>query len=107
MPRSFSVTLKRIRRLAAQRCARFTLKAQQELALLGWGFDTEDACQVIAALTARDFAGRLVSSITGEWMYVFKPPISGVVLYIKLVLRSDCLIVSFHEDTGGEHEQDF
>ena len=106
MPCSFSITLKRIRRLAAQRCVRFTLKAQQELTLLGWGFDTEDACQVIAGLSARDFSDRLVSSITGEWMYVFKPPVSGVILYIKLVLRSDCVIVSFHEDTGDEHEQD-
>ncbi len=106
MPRSSSITLKRIRRLAAQRCVRLTLKAQQELTVLGWGFDTEDACQVIAGLTARDFAGRLVSSITGEWMYVFRPPAYGVILYIKLVLRGDCLIVSFHEDSGDEHEQD-
>jgi len=80
------------------------LKAQQELALLGWGFDTEDACQTIASLTTRDFAGRLVSTITAEWMYVFKPSVSGLVLYIKLVLRSDCLVVSFHEDAGDEHE---
>jgi hypothetical protein len=41
MPRRFPVTLKRIRRLAAQRNVRFTLKAQQELAGLGWGFDEE------------------------------------------------------------------
>jgi hypothetical protein len=107
MPRRFPVTLKRIRLLAAQRNVRFTLKAQQELAGLGWGFDAEDACQMLTSLTSRDFAGRLVSKITGEWMYVFKPSVSGVVLYVKLVLRNSCLVVSFHEDTGEEHEEDF
>lgn len=106
MPRWFPVALKRIRKFAAQRNVRFTLKAQQELAVFGWGFDAEDASHMLASLTSRDFAGRLVSKITGEWMYVFKPSVSGVVLYIKLVLRNDCLIVSFHEDTGEEHEED-
>ncbi len=74
--------------------------------MLGWGFDAEDACQMLASLTSRNFAGRLVSKITGEWMYVFKPSVSGAVLYIKLVLRNDCLVVSFHEDTGEEYEED-
>ena len=106
MPR-FPTTLKRIRLLAAQRNVRFTLKAQQELAGLGWGFDAEDACHMLASLTSRDYAGRLVSEITGEWMYVFKPRVSGAVLYIKLVLRYDCLVVSFQEDTGEEYEKDF
>lgn len=106
MPRWFPVTLRRIRLLAAQRNVRFTLKAQLELAMLGWGFDAEDACQMLASLTSRNFAGRLVSKITGEWMYVFKPSVSGAVLYIKLVLRNDCLVVSFHEDTGEEYEED-
>jgi hypothetical protein len=42
MPRWFPVALKRIRKLAAQRNVRFTLKAQQELAVFGWGFDAEE-----------------------------------------------------------------
>jgi hypothetical protein len=42
MPRRFPTTLKRIRQLAAQRNVRFTLKAQQELTMLGWGFVGED-----------------------------------------------------------------
>lgn len=107
MPRWFPVALKRIRLLAAQRNVRFTLKAQQELAGLGWGFDAEDACQMLASLTSRDCAGRLVSKITGEWLYVFKPSVSGVVLYVKLVLRNNCIVVSFHEDASEEHEEDF
>ncbi len=39
-------------------------------------------------------------------MYLFKPQLVGVVLYLKLILRSDCLVVSFHEDEGAGHEED-
>lgn len=39
-------------------------------------------------------------------MYLFKPQLAGTVLYVKLVLRNDCVVVSFHEDEGGEHEED-
>jgi hypothetical protein len=37
-------------------------------------------------------------------MYVFKPSLAGMVLYVKLILRSDCIVVSFHEDEGGGHD---
>jgi hypothetical protein len=37
-------------------------------------------------------------------MYVFKPVIGGDVVYVKLILRNDCIIVSFHEDDGGLDE---
>ena len=43
-----------------------------------------------------------MSSTTGEWMYVFKPVVEGSVLYIKLILRNECVVVSFHEDDQGE-----
>jgi len=39
-------------------------------------------------------------------MYLFKPELAGTVLYVKLILRSDCVVVSFHEDEGGSHEKD-
>jgi hypothetical protein len=52
-----------------------------------------------------DFAGRLVSEGTGEWMYVFKPLVAGTPVYLKLVLREGCLIVSFHEDEGDPDEE--
>lgn len=31
---------------------------------------------------------------------------AGTLVYVKLILRSDCLVVSFHEDEGGDHEDD-
>ena len=38
------------------------------------------------------------SAISGEWMYVFKPTVTGTRLYVKLILRGDCIIISFHEE---------
>lgn len=100
MPRWLPRVLTRIRGLAAARQVLFTLKARRELAALELGLDEEDACDLLAELTAEDSAGRLASAATGEWMYVFKPALAGVVLYVKLILRKDCIVVSFHEDEG-------
>jgi hypothetical protein len=100
MPRWLPKALGRIRTLAAQREVLFTLKALRELASLDIGLDEEGACDVLANLTAEDSAGRVESAATGEWMYLFKPHLSGMVLYIKVLLRSDCVVVSFHEDEG-------
>jgi hypothetical protein len=97
--------LQRIQELVAERKVVFTLKARRELAALEFGLDHEDACDLLASLTAEDSAGRLVSPATGEWLYVFKPELAGVVLYVKLILRLDCIVVSFHEDVG-RHEED-
>ena len=61
---------------------------------------------MLAGLRAADSVGRLLSERTGEWMYIFKPAVGGEVLYVKLILRSDCVVVSFHEDEGDGHEED-
>lgn len=96
--------LGQIHELAARRHIRFTLKAARELAEIGIGLDQEDAAEVIEHLTSADFAARLVSEYTGEWMYVFKPQIAEVVVYLKLVVRGDCIVVSFHSDREDEDE---
>jgi hypothetical protein len=36
----------------------------------------------------------------------FKPQLSGAVLYVKLILRSNCVVISFHEDAGNGDEED-
>lgn len=89
--------------LAARRRVRFTRKALHELAALDLGLDESDACHVLMGLSPRDAAGRVLSRLTGEWMYVFKPRIAGTVVYLKLILRTDCVVVSFHEE-ADEHE---
>jgi len=104
MPRWLPKALKRIRELAAAGAVRFTQKAERETVLLGLAPD--DVRDVIGGLSAGDSAGRLTSETTGEWMYVFKPSIGGQTIYLKLVLREDCVVVSFHEDEEGSHEED-
>ena len=94
-----------IRGLAAQGKVRFTLKAFQELARLGMGLDEADACDVLANLTRSDLVGRLVSEKTGEWMYVFKPSVAGVVVYVKVVVRVDCVVISFHEKEKSDEDE--
>jgi hypothetical protein len=106
MPRWLPRVLARTRELAAAGRVLFTLKARRELALLTIGLDEEDACDVLTRLTARDSAGRITSPATGEWMYLFKPLLGGTVLYVKLILRSNCIVISFHEDEGTGHEED-
>ena len=96
----------RARELAAQGRVRFTMKALRELTALDLVLDEEDACHVLANLAASDFVERLGSRRTGEWMYVFRPRVGGVVVYMKLILRSDCVVLSFHEEEerGDEDE---
>ncbi len=106
MPRWLSKVLTRIRTLAAARNVRFTLKARRELALLNLGLDEEDACEILAELTVGDSVGRAASVATGEWMYVFKPQVYETVFYLKLILRNDCGVVSFHEDENVSDEND-
>jgi hypothetical protein len=105
MPRWLPRVLRRIHQLAAQGRVRFTAKALSELGELGSGLDAEDAVEVLAGLRAADAVTRLISEHTGEWMYVFRPYMLGEVVYTKLVLRTDCIVVSFHREVDDEgHE---
>jgi hypothetical protein len=97
--------LRRIRRLAAERKVRFTLKAFQELARLGRGLDEDDACDVLANLRPNDVVRRLASNKTGEWMYVFSPSVGGRDLYVKIVLRGDCVVISFHVQEDSDEDE--
>ena len=97
--------LRQIRGLAAQRKVRFTLKAFQELGRLGMGLDEDAACDVLANLTRSDMVGRLISEKTGEWMYVCKPSVVGVVIYLKVVVRGDCVVISFHEEEESDEDE--
>jgi hypothetical protein len=101
MPRWLPEILAKIHTLARERRVRFTLKALRELASLALGLDAEDAIEVLAQLTAADWAGRLLSERTGERLYVFKPRIAGIAVYLKLAVRSDCIVISFHRRRRG------
>ncbi|MEJ7731160.1 MAG: hypothetical protein WKG00_18330 [Polyangiaceae bacterium] len=77
----------------------FTGKSILELS--GLGLYQEDAVDALCALSGADSQGRLRSAATGQWMYVFKPTVGDILLYVKVVLRDDCIVVSFHADEEG------
>jgi hypothetical protein len=104
VPRRVPRVLTRVCALAADGKLRLTYKAQREA--LGLGLAPEDVLDVVLGLTGDDAAYRLVSRRTGEWMYVFKPRVGGQRLYVKLILRDECVVVSFHEDEGAGHDED-
>jgi len=45
---------------------------------------------------------RRIPTTTAEWLYVFRPLVVGVRRYVKIVLRRDCVVVSFHDDEGPQ-----
>ena len=94
--------LARIHELAAERKIRLTGKAFNVLRELRLCLDPEDVRDVLMNLTAAESAGRQVSMATGEWMYIFKPDVGWVPAYVKLVLRSSCVVVPFHEDEESD-----
>jgi motility quorum-sensing regulator/GCU-specific mRNA interferase toxin len=94
--------LRRIRELAAAGRVRFTLKAMRELA--GIDLDADDAVDVLRSLTSADAHARLRSARTAEWIYVFKPVVGEMVIYLKIALRDDCIVVSFHEDEADDED---
>src|SRR6266853_1698484 len=98
MPRErwLPAALAKIGELATLRKVRFTMKALRELANLEVWLDQDDACDVLAKLSANDFSQRVLSRKTGEWMYVFRPTVGGMFVYVKLVIRSRCMVISFH-----------
>jgi hypothetical protein len=104
MPRWLPRVLARIHQLAAERRVQCTEKAFSELRGLPLGIDADDASHILENLTASECAGRLASRESGEWLYAFIPRIGGVPLYVKLALRAQCVVVSFHEDHGDDDE---
>lgn len=102
-PRWATRVLAEIRRLVTHGLVRFTFKASEELGELA--LDEEDALQILAELSIADLAGRVESVRTPEWLYVFKPKVGRSPLYVKLIVRAECLVVSFHEDEGDDDEE--
>ena len=98
------VTL-RVRAPAAAGRVRFTSKARLELKALILPLGHDGALDVLASLTPDEASEQLRSSVSGEWLYVYRPLVAGVSLYIKLALREDCVVISFHpEEAQGEEE---
>ena len=96
MPPWLPRILRRIRELATAGRVRFTFKALRELAALG--LDADDAVEILHGLSTREAHGRLRSESTREWMYVFKVNVGDLEIYLKVAVRDDCIVISFHDD---------
>jgi hypothetical protein len=96
--------LAEVHRLAARRQVRFSAKAVRELAVLDLALDEDDALHVLSTLKPGDLVGRVESGQTPEWLYVFKPRVASIVLYVKLIVRTDCVVISFHEDEEDDED---
>jgi hypothetical protein len=103
MARWLAKVLSRVHALAATGRVRLTYKAQREMAAMG--FSPEDVRDVLVSLAGDDSVGRTQSMTTGEWMYIFKPGVGEHPLYVKLILRLECVVVSFHEDEADDEQE--
>lgn len=88
----------KIREMALSGKVQFTLKALRELAAMDLGLDEMDVCGILSDLKESDFKDRKLSTITGEYLYIFTPKVERVKIYLKVILRNSCIVVSFHED---------
>jgi hypothetical protein len=95
--------LARTRELAELGKIRLTHKALLEASELGC--DASDVVAVLRGLEAKDFARRVRSELTAEWLYVWNPTLGGAIIYLKVAVRDDCIVVSFHEDEGHDEDQ--
>jgi hypothetical protein len=74
----------------------FTAKARNETAAVG--LQQEDVRDILASLGRGERVERLRSERNGEWLYVFRPRVGPGPLYLKVVLRNGCTLISCHED---------
>lgn len=91
-----SWALRRTRSAVRSRRVRFTQKAIREIAELQ--FDERDVCDVLLGLQPTDFHSQMTATATPDDLFVFKPRVVTVRLYVKLLLREQCVVISFHED---------
>ena len=70
------------------------------------GLDEDGACDLLAGLTPSDFAERILSEHTAEWMYVIKPVVASTRLYVKVIIRGDCVVISLHGDEVPDEQAD-
>ncbi len=75
---------------------RFTGSALRDAALIG--FDTVAIIDVVQALTKNDFYKSMTTYADHRiWQDVYHPRVADVVLYLKLTVIEDVLVVSFKE----------
>jgi hypothetical protein len=94
-----TVALDEIHRLARLGRIVLTQKARRELDFLcDHLIDEDDLLVILLGLRVQDLVQRIFSTATPEWLYVFKPQVHSLTLYLKVAIRENCVVISFHED---------
>jgi hypothetical protein len=88
----------RIRAMAESGQVALSAKVVLELIELGLPLRSTDVVAVLQDLAEEDLVGRIRSEVSNEWLYVFKPEVGGMLMYVKVAIREKCVVISFHED---------
>ena len=102
MPRWLGEVLKAVHRNARRGSVRVTYKALHEMAALEPSISPDEARQVLQGLDRASFRHRLRSIRSAEWLYVFRATWCGEAVYIKILLRAECTIISFHPEASDD-----
>ena len=108
MPHWLGEVLSAIRAHTRAGSVRFTYKALLALAELEPAPTPDDVVHILAGLQPAAFRMRVRSVRTGRWLYVFRAEWCGERIYLKLQLRPECVLVSFHQeesDYGPEEDE--
>lgn len=99
MARWKAVALGEIQRLTRAGRVVLTNKARRELDQLAEHLiDEDDLPEILLGLRGPDLVRRVLSRDRQEWLYVFKPEVLELTLYLKVAIRTNCVVISFHED---------
>lgn len=96
--------LRTIHEAVAEDRVLYTVKARAEMGALC--IDETDAAEILSGLSASDYHQTLHSHSTDEQLWVFKPLLFDEVLYVKVVLRERCVVISLHEDRDGDENDE-
>ena len=100
MPRWSRPVIPRVQQAVFAGRVRLTHKALSEVASLG--INEMDALDILLRLVEADASSRFRSERGTGWMYVFRPVVAEVKLYVKLMVKDGCVVISFHENEAGQ-----
>ncbi|MEL7631736.1 type II toxin-antitoxin system MqsR family toxin [Pectobacterium aroidearum] len=88
--------LRVVQAMVAQGKVRSTFTAEASAEEMGFDFD--GMCEVIAGLSSKDFFKSMTTYADHTvWQDVYLPTVNDVMLYVKVTVVDDVLIVSFKE----------
>ena len=97
MARWTTRVLKEVFALVREGRYRLTLKAASELGQLDLDLEPHEISEVLLSLKPSDGVNRVRSEHDGSWLYIFRPTVEEVSVYLKFRINEECVVISFHE----------